>query len=216
MPTTAPRHKRFVPTAIIVVVLLGQLAVSVVSVGYKWEGRQHAHQTWPFLDYPMYGYASGPPVETTVVNLTAVLENGKELDISQQFMGYSFFTWRYRIVDRVFAKRPSEKASPERAALVEAHRAEALEKILSQVAAVTPVRVVELRMGGDYYLAEGGQLIKKPILQVVDVSNLAAPTENAAVDPGLIDVQPKRKLGPTETVEAMEEMKRVNEVGDVE
>lgn len=186
-----PRHPRYlVPSIIITAMLLGQVAVSVYSVPHKMQGRQHTHQTWPFLDYPMYAYASGPPVETTIVTMTAVLNDGAMINVSKEFMGFSWFTWRWRVIERLVASRvDDDPEKAELAALVEQHRAEALEKVLTQIAKFSDSPLAELRVDEVLFRVEGSRLVETQGSKSIDFSAIGGVTQDQPIDPEIIEVQ---------------------------
>lgn len=139
------RVSYWLPGLIIVFVLGSQISVSAYSAVRKHGGTPElVHQSWPFLDYPMYSRSSGPPVQADTTRLFAELPDGSRVEVTAKFIGLKYFAWRYGIVERLVAE-PIGPDRPELAAKVEAHRIEARDKAafrVEQVSEQVPVRFI--------------------------------------------------------------------------
>ncbi|MEM1445899.1 MAG: hypothetical protein AAGF84_07585 [Planctomycetota bacterium] len=141
-----PEHR--LPVVLITLVLLGQAGATVTGVAIKAFGSGYWDDTvWPFMDYPMYSAAHGPPVQASSATLAAELPDGTEIDVTAEFMGLAFFAWRYHIVERLVAD--VRQLEPRHAHLAEgivADRKEAIRRVLEQVAQANGLRPVALRV----------------------------------------------------------------------
>lgn len=160
---------KLVPALLIVGLLGGQVAVSAYSAALKWQtGREVYHRTWPFLDYPMYSNAEGPPVTTNVPQLFAELPDGRRVAVTYEAMGLEYFGWRFTVLERLVAK-PVSKEQSELAALVEAHRDEARELAAAAVQRMTGQRPVRFIVERRVYLLEGHELKESDQVQIADM-----------------------------------------------
>lgn len=82
---------------------------------------------YPFVNYPMYRRAYGPPVEARMYQMFAQLPDGRRIDVSPEYLGIKRFAWEDATVKRILA----EPGGP----LVEEHRAEALDRVTAAVQA---------------------------------------------------------------------------------
>ncbi|MEM7576465.1 MAG: hypothetical protein AAF328_03230 [Planctomycetota bacterium] len=134
------------PAVLITLVLLGQAAATATGTYVKLAGNGYWDDTvWPFMDYPMYSAAHGPPVQASSATLAAELSDGTEIDVTPAYMGVAFFAWRYHLVERIVAGTPTGEHA-HLADKVEAHRAEAIQRVVDQVTRDAGVRPVALRV----------------------------------------------------------------------
>ena len=139
-----PSHR--LPLAVITLVLLAQAAATIAGLSVKLAGDGYWEDSfWPFMDYPMYSAAHGPPVQASSVALIAELPDGTELDISAEYLGLAFFAWRYQVVERL-AAGPLEPEHAHLADVIEQHRVEARQRVVDQVRQNLGVTPVALRI----------------------------------------------------------------------
>ncbi|MEM8783851.1 MAG: hypothetical protein AAGE65_13485 [Planctomycetota bacterium] len=142
------RKEHRLPFAVITLVLLAQAAATATGVVVKVAGNGYWEDTvWPFMDYPMYSAAHGPPVQASSATLAAELPDGAEIDITPDFMGLAFFAWRYHLVERLVADETQLDARYAHLAEgIVADREEALRRVVDQVVRATGARPVALRV----------------------------------------------------------------------
>ena len=159
--------KRMVwPAALVGVALVGQASVSVGSLVHKLRGGGTIHhRTWPFFDYPMYSRAAGPPISTSTVRLLAEGEDGQRYEVAMHDVGLEYFAFRFNVVERLVADEVGAD-QPELAALVEEHRREAREKVLSAMAAAGRPRPVRLIVERTIYELDGRAVKDRKVQEV--------------------------------------------------
>lgn len=162
-----PEHR--LPTAIITLILLGQAAATATGVAVKVAGDGYWEDSaWPFMDYPMYSAAHGPPVQTSTATLFAKLPDGTDLAITPEFMGIAFFEWRYQIVERIGVGEITERHA-HLAEGIEADRVEALGRVLEQVRQAVGVVPVAVRIDRRTHTITDAGLVVEDIPQRVAV-----------------------------------------------
>lgn len=100
-------------------------AVIVVCVTMQSVAYFAGTRFYPFVDYPMYRRAYGPPVEARMYQMVAELPDGRRVDVSAEYLGIKRFAWEDATVKRILAEPGN--------ALVEEHRADALGRVASAV-----------------------------------------------------------------------------------
>ncbi len=155
------------PSVVIVLVLLAQVVVTVTGAAVKWKHNTFEDHYWPFLDYPMYSEAYGPPVQTSTVELLATLPDGQTAVVDATYMGLDFFGWRYHIVERLVAPVPTGQYAHFAEAVAE-HRAEALRRVVSQVETVAEATPVALTVNRRVYTIEDNELIEHDEVSSID------------------------------------------------
>ncbi len=119
------------PTCVMTLMIGGQWCASLAGMVYKAQhGKPFYYLSWPFVDYPMYSKSSGPPIQTASVAFFAETASGQRVELDAPATGLRYFGWRYNLVERLVAPPIDDPTQPELAALVEAHRAEALGKVI--------------------------------------------------------------------------------------
>ena len=173
------RTSYLIAVVLLVLVLGAQAATSgyaVLAKALGWPPSQL--RTWPFMDYPMYSAASGPPVSTNDAMLVAVLPNGNEVRLDDKALGLKFFAWRFRVVERLVAE-PGPADDPTLAALIEEHRAAALaqtHRALTRLGHRRPERLVVRR---NVFTLRDGEIVRESTEEPVRLD--AAPSAPAAV-----------------------------------
>ena len=166
-----PRRAYILPLVLLGAALLSQLAVTGAGVAAKLDGRTYHATMWPFVDYPMYSQSSGPPVRTTTVQLRAVLDDGSEAIIDDTFMGLNHFAWRYHVVERLVAEPLADPAAdPALAALVEEHRAAALDRVWNRVLVETGHAPRDLTVYRTVHTLSGRRIDTEELTQPVDLA----------------------------------------------
>lgn len=129
-----PKKGFILPVCIMSLMIGGQVCATFAGVVFKLRhGKPFYYQSWPFVDYPMYAQASGPPVQAFTLELFAVTDAGERVVCDTEAMGLNHFAWRYTVVERLVAEAVPPSGDPVLAALVEEHRREALGKVVHAV-----------------------------------------------------------------------------------
>lgn len=129
---------------------------------------------YPFVDYPMYRRAYGPPVEAVMYGMHAELLDGRRIDVTAEYLGLKRFAWEDVTVKRILA----EPGDGPRAALIAEHRSEALERVTAAVRQREGVEPVALHFTIQTHRIVPGGIEREDAERVVP---LAAP-DGAVID----------------------------------
>ena len=165
---------------LLILVLGAQAATSGYALAAKTRGWAPSKlHTWPFMDYPMYSAASGPPVSTNDAMLVAVLPNGDEVQLDDKALGLKFFAWRFRVVERLVAE-PGPADDPALGGLIEEHRADALAQTYDALTRLGHGRPGRLLVRRNIFTLRDGEIVRERAEQSVPLDlpgPTAAPTE---------------------------------------
>lgn len=154
-------------TLLIVAVITTQLSVGARALLSAAAGGHARADIWPFLHYPMYSDAKGPPVQTSSVQLTAELADGSTMDISMELMGLEHFAWRYHIVERLVADKIDPDREALQSALVERDRDTARMLVCEKVLRATGQQVRRLDVLRQVYRIDDGRLVHETWQQTI-------------------------------------------------
>lgn len=148
------------PTHLIVSILI--VAVLGLQV-YAFFGKDQT--AFPFLDYPMYNRASGPPVQTVTRELFAELPDGRRVEVDPAYMGVAFWAWRFHLVERVLARpKPGQEQSQ-----VALDHVEAIGRVVDQIRRREGARPAALIVESITHRLEGGRIVQYPSTDRVDL-----------------------------------------------
>ncbi|MCG8509471.1 MAG: hypothetical protein MI741_09615, partial [Rhodospirillales bacterium] len=102
------------------------VAVLGMQVAAYFTGKRY----YPFIDFPMYNRAFGPPVECFTDEMHAEMPDGRWINVSPTYMGIKFFAWQDVTVLRIISP-PGKGKYKQR---VEEHRIEARQRTRDTVA----------------------------------------------------------------------------------
>ncbi len=141
-----------------------------MAAARKWAGDKPHAQTWPFIDYPAYSPEHGPTLQTDEPMLYAEFADREPIAIDPAFMGLGYYSWRYRLIERLVAKPIETSTDPGHARLVEQHRAEAYARICQQIAEQVGQDVTQLTLERTHYTIRSGDLQRRSAKQPVVIN----------------------------------------------